>query len=110
MLKNILLALKLFILVSCFSTAASAAPPTLRLDYYHTGNAAQEMFSLDRVILEPLAWPGNPQKAIDDSNLGKYSFEVIDRKTNRVVYSRLRFRLRRMGDDRRSKKHKSHFS
>jgi hypothetical protein len=88
MLKNILLALKLFILVSFFSTAASAAPPTMRLDYYHTGNAVQEMFSLDRVILEPLAWPGNPQKAIDDTNLGKYSFEVIDRKTNRVVYSR----------------------
>ena len=88
MLKNGLLALKLLILVSFFATVASAAPPTMRLDYYHTGNATQEMFSLDRVSIEPLAWPGNPQKAIDDTNLGKYFFEVIERKTNRTVYSR----------------------
>jgi hypothetical protein len=27
-------------------------------------------------------------RAVDDTNLGKYLFEVIDRKTNRVVYSR----------------------
>ncbi|MEK6303453.1 MAG: IgA Peptidase M64 [Acidobacteriota bacterium] len=60
----------------------------MRVDYYHTGNASQEMFSLDRVAVEPLAWPGNPQKNIDDTNLGKYSFEVHDRNTNRVVYSR----------------------
>ena len=31
---------------------------------------------------------GNPQKAIDDTNLGKYLFEVIDRGTNRLLYSR----------------------
>jgi hypothetical protein len=46
------------------------------------------MFSLDRVIVEPLPWAGNPNQAIDHTNLGKYLFEVIDRKTNRVVYSR----------------------
>jgi hypothetical protein len=60
----------------------------MRLDYYHTGNASEEMFSLDRVTVEPLPWPGSPQKAVDDTNLGKYYFEVIDRKTNRVIYSR----------------------
>jgi hypothetical protein len=60
----------------------------MRLDYYHTGNATQEMFSVDRVVIEPTAWPGNPQKNIDDTNLGKYFFEVIDRNTNRVVFSR----------------------
>jgi hypothetical protein len=61
---------------------------TMRLDYYHTGNASTEMFSVDRVVLEPLPWPGNPAKSIDDTNLGKYYFEVIDRKSNRVIYSR----------------------
>jgi hypothetical protein len=61
---------------------------TMRLDYYHTGNASTEMFSVDRVVVEPLPWPGNPAKGIDDTNLGKYFFEVIDRKSNRVVYSR----------------------
>jgi hypothetical protein len=61
---------------------------TMRLDYYHTGNASMEMFSVDRVVVEPLPWPGNPAKGIDDTNLGKYYFEVIDRKSNRVLYSR----------------------
>ena len=60
----------------------------MRVDYFHTGNAAEEHFSLDRVVLEPLPWPGNPTRPIDDTNLGKYLFEVIDRATNRVVYSR----------------------
>ena len=66
----------------------SAAPATMRLDYFHTGNATEEIFSLDRVRIEPLPWPGNLQHQVDDTNLGKYLFEVIDRKTNRVVYSR----------------------
>lgn len=60
----------------------------MRLDYYHTGNSAEEVFSLDRVVTEPLAWPGNPRRMVDDSNLGKYLFEVRDAKTNRILYSR----------------------
>ena len=66
---------------------AWAASRTMRLDYYHTGNAKQEMFSFDRVVIEPLDWPGNPDKAIDRTNLGKYLFEVRD-KNGRVLYSR----------------------
>jgi len=67
---------------------AQSAPRTMRLDYYHTGNSTQEMFSLDRLVLEPLAWAGNPRKAIDETNLGKYLFEVRDRDSNRLLYSR----------------------
>lgn len=65
---------------------SAAAPRTMRLDYYHTGTAAEERFSLDRVVIEPLPWPGG--KAIDDTNLGKYFFEVVDRATNRPLFSR----------------------
>ncbi len=61
---------------------------TMRVDYYHTGTASTEIFSLDRVVIEPAPWPGNPARPIDDTNFGKYLFEVIDRQTNRVVYSR----------------------
>src|SRR6185295_4203080 len=67
---------------------AAAEPPTLRVDYFHTGNANEERFSLDRVVVEPLPWSGNPAKPIDDTNLGKYLFEVADRTTGRIVYSR----------------------
>lgn len=74
--------------MTLFTTAAAAAPQTMRLDYYHTGNAKQEQFSLDRVLIEPLPWPGDMSKTIDRSNLGKYFFEVRDQKSKQVLYSR----------------------
>jgi hypothetical protein len=77
-----------FALLAAPGPASASAPRTLRVDYYHSGGATQEHFSLDRVVVEPLAWPGNPAWPVDDTNLGKYLFEVVDRKTNRVVYSR----------------------
>jgi hypothetical protein len=60
----------------------------MRVDYYHSGDASQERFSLDKVVLEPGAWPGNPARPVDVTNLGKFLFEVLDRRTNSVVYSR----------------------
>jgi hypothetical protein len=70
------------------SVAVSAAPQTMRVDYYHTGNSKQEVFSVDRIQIEPLPWPGDMSKTIDDTNLGKYFFEVRDQATQRVLYSR----------------------
>ena len=66
----------------------AAAVLTMRVDYYHTGNATTEHFSLDRVVVEPLAWPGDPAKAIDTTGRGKYWFDVIDEATKKVVFSR----------------------
>src|SRR6202140_5615933 len=75
-----------------FSTPSFAAnlsvPRTLRVDYYHTGNSRDERFSLDRVVLEPLEWPGNLNKSIDESQLGEYLFEVRERGSGKLVYSR----------------------
>jgi hypothetical protein len=71
------------------SFAESAATPrTLRVDYYHTGNSHEEWFSLDRVVLEPLEWPGNLNKSIDESQLGNYLFEVHERVSGKLLYSR----------------------
>lgn len=64
------------------------AASTLRLDFFHTGNASQELFSLDQLHVEPLPWPGNPRRPIDELNLGKYLFEIRDRASNRLLYSR----------------------
>src|SRR6266481_2483009 len=82
----------LFCLFS-FSVAPSRAanvsvPRTLRVDYYHTGNSHDEWFSLDRVVLEPLEWPGNLNKSIDESQLGEYLFEVRERGNGKLLYSR----------------------
>jgi len=80
--------LALLMLVAVLTAAtASAAPQTMRLDYYHTGNATEERYSLDRVVIEPLPWPGNPGRPIDGTNRGKYFFEVVD-AGGAVVYSR----------------------
>src|SRR4030095_8466192 len=77
-----------FALVLVISTVCLAVPATMRLDYYHTGNASREVFSLHRVSIETLPWTGALSPAIDRSNLGKYFFEVRDQKTKQVLYSR----------------------
>jgi IgA Peptidase M64/Peptidase M64 N-terminus len=86
-------ALVALVIAAASATAAGAASPagaprTFRVDYFHTGTASEERFSLDRLVLEPLAWPGNPSHPIDDTNSGKYLFEVRDRATNTLLYSR----------------------
>jgi len=67
--------------------ASPATPATLRLDYFHTGTVGEERFARDGLVLEG-AWPGPLERSIDDTNLGQYLFEVVDRATNRVLYSR----------------------
>lgn len=88
MAKTVLALAALVVLTLLPAAGARQATRTMRLDYYHTGTAAEEVFSLDRAVVEPLPWPGNPRRAVDDSNLGKYLFEVRDAKTGRVLYSR----------------------
>jgi hypothetical protein len=80
--------LALFLTLLLVASFACAAPATMRLDYYHTGNSTQEIFSLDRIVIEPLPWPGDLSKTIDRSNLGSYLFEVRDRDTGELLYSR----------------------
>ncbi|HEV2834467.1 MAG TPA: IgA Peptidase M64 [Pyrinomonadaceae bacterium] len=79
----------LVVLLSLLALSVTAfAADTMRVDYYHTGDASQEIFSLDRVVVEPLPWPGNASQAIDTSNLGKYLFEVRDANSKQLLYSR----------------------
>ena len=88
MLKALVLSLLFSALMTLTAGTAVATQNTMRLDYYHTGDATQEVFSVDRVVIEPLPWPGDPAQAIDSSNLGKYLFEVRDVKTKQLLYSR----------------------
>ena len=60
---------------------------TLRFDYFHSGTAKEEHVSLDGLRLEG-DWPGSRVRLLDDTNLGKYLFEVIDLATNQALYSR----------------------
>ena len=60
---------------------------TMRVDYVHSGGMGQEIFALDQVVSDG-PWAGSRTRLLDDLNLGKYRFEVIDRRTNRTLYSR----------------------
>jgi hypothetical protein len=74
--------------LALLALALAAPPRTFRVDLFHTGSAVEERFALDRLVLEPLPFPGNPDRPVDELNLGQYLFEVRDRDSNRLVYSR----------------------
>src|SRR5512144_33093 len=60
---------------------------TMRVDYFHTGGPGVEIFSLDRVV-DDGEWAGSRTRLVDDTNLGKYFFEVSEAASNRPLYSR----------------------
>src|SRR4028118_2240840 len=61
---------------------------TMRVDYFHTSTPkGDEIVALDGVVSDG-PWPGSRTRLIDTSNLGKYYFEVVDRDTNQVIFSR----------------------
>ena len=60
---------------------------TMRVDYIHSGGLGQEIIALDRIVSDG-SWAGSRTRLVDDLNLGKYLFQVVDLRTNRVLYSR----------------------
>jgi hypothetical protein len=74
------------------SLAAGAAqaqqPATVRLDYIHSGNALAEQYAIERVLIEPLPWPGDMSQPFDNTNRGNNRLEVADAKTGDLLYSR----------------------
>ncbi|MFZ4530043.1 MAG: M64 family metallopeptidase [Undibacterium curvum] len=84
-------------LAACLSTAAissalaasaPATPATVRVDYQHSGDAKSEQYAIERVLIEPLPWPGNLEKRIDQTNRGVNKFEVRDAVSGELLYSR----------------------
>ena len=78
-----------FVLCMLLGTAAgAAAPATMRVDYFHSGNHEREMFSLDQVVIEPLPWSGNMAEPHDRTRRGKYLFEIVDPDSGAIAWSR----------------------
>lgn len=67
--------------------AASFRDSTMRVDYYHTGNAGRETFALDRVVSDG-RWAGSRTILLDTLNLGTYRFTVSDSASGTPIYSR----------------------
>ncbi len=81
--------------ILCLAIAAAycgpPAPPlsyakTMRVDYFHRGGQRGEMLSLDRAVAEG-PWAGSQHHLVDQTALGAYRFEVVDRR-GEVLYSR----------------------
>lgn len=76
------------LLALMLAASATAAPATLRVDLQHSGTTEREAWALERVMVEPLPWPGNLARPLDDSNRGINRFDVVDTATGKVLYSR----------------------
>ena len=85
---KILMMLLTALAVASATTVMAESPDTVRLDFFHTGNAEMEVFSVDQVVIEALPWPGNMDWPLDETRRGKYLFEVVDPDSGAVLYSR----------------------
>ena len=77
----------LFVLLATGVAAQALPPRTLRVDVSHSGTATEEHFTIAGIVREG-EWPGPLDRWIDESNLGRYLFEVADPESGRVLYSR----------------------
>ncbi len=59
----------------------------LRIDYYHTGDSANDYYSIDELKEEPY-WGGSHVNLIDKFNYGSYKAEVFDDSSKMEIYSR----------------------
>ena len=75
-------------LLSFSLSAVAETPQTMRLDFFHSGNHAAEMFSLDEVVFEALPWTGNMRQPVDKTLRGKYLFEILDDASGEISWSR----------------------
>ena len=85
-----------FLAVAAMAAQVPAQAPvqkTLRVDYFHTGDARQELFSFDEAVVEPAAWSGHAGRsgpagrAADPLDYGAYGFDVRDAASKALLYS-----------------------
>jgi hypothetical protein len=60
---------------------------TLRVDFFHTGDAKQEQVSLDRLYRQG-RWAGSRRHLVDREGLGSYVVAVYDTGDGSLLYSR----------------------
>ncbi len=60
---------------------------TMRVDYFHHGNAAEDDISLDHIYVYG-QWAGSPNHLIDPFNNGRYYVKLYDAARNRLIFSK----------------------
>ncbi|MHB0959992.1 MAG: IgA Peptidase M64 [Pirellulaceae bacterium] len=62
-------------------------PQTMRVDYFHSGDAREDRIALERVVRDG-SWAGSRTQMVDALDLGLYGFEVRDCSSQRLLYRR----------------------
>ncbi|MFI5237971.1 MAG: peptidase M64 N-terminal domain-containing protein, partial [Ignavibacteriales bacterium] len=63
------------------------ADKTMRIDYYHIGDASDEFITLDQIYKYGI-WAGSRVHLIDEMNLGRYCVKIYDAASGQVIYSK----------------------
>ena len=59
---------------------------TMRIDYFHTGDADEEIIIMDQIYQEPF-WSGTRSRLIHPIDLGKYRYTVHDKRSKQLIYT-----------------------
>jgi hypothetical protein len=59
----------------------------MRFDFFHTGNSQTEYFAIDKILSDG-PWSGSFNILIDELKLGPYFFQVVDKESNKLLFSR----------------------
>lgn len=82
----------LLLIVICFSCTEKTGyeqffdDQSMRIDFIFHGNAENEEIKLEKITKEPF-WGGSKTNLTDKLNYGEYKFEIIDQKSERIIYS-----------------------
>ncbi len=60
---------------------------TLRIDYFHIGDAKTEMITIDKLFRYGI-WAGSLNHLVDNLNNGKYYVKIYDSATKKLIYSK----------------------
>jgi hypothetical protein len=82
----------LLIVSVCFSQSNSDfdkyfLDETMRIDYFHIGDAKSGMFTIDKIYRYGI-WAGSLTNLIDNLNNGKYYHKIYDAASGKLVYSK----------------------
>lgn len=60
---------------------------TMRIDYYHVGDAREEFITLDRVYKQGI-WAGSKKELIDNFDNGRYYVKIYHAASKRLIFSK----------------------
>lgn len=60
---------------------------TMRIDYYHIGNAEEEIITIDKIYMGGV-WAGSKKNLIDNFNNGRYYVKVYDLSSGKLLFSK----------------------